>query len=221
MEVYAVSRRYKIATRRTGGQITGRGPRRCVWGAISNELASRSNTHTMAAQNVLRLCCALCLVILGAEQAADAAQMSLGTLLQESRLPLTVRNGGIAGPGAAFLVKELAEAQFVAIGEEHGRSLICCRSASSQRLPTRSTCGAWTRSSWVRRRSSCSRFWMPSPDDRRNRSRRRFRPGALWTPRRPYAPEVGATAACSGSRSRISRTCKLPWSRRETDARWN
>jgi hypothetical protein len=74
----------------------------------------------MAAQNVLRLCCALCLVILGAEQAADAAQMSLGTLLQENRLPLTVRNGEIAGPGAAFLVKELSEAQFVAIGEEHG-----------------------------------------------------------------------------------------------------
>jgi hypothetical protein len=44
----------------------------------------------------------------------------LEKLLHENRYQLIVRNGAFDGPGAAFLEKELAEAQFVAIGEEHG-----------------------------------------------------------------------------------------------------
>jgi hypothetical protein len=81
-----------------------------------------SDTAKMAKRHVLPLYGCLCLLGLGLGfgQSADAQQKSLATLLQENHYPLTVQNGTLAGPGAAFLRKEIAAAQFVAIGEEHG-----------------------------------------------------------------------------------------------------
>ena len=68
----------------------------------------------------LRLSSFLCCVALSFKQPADAQQTALATLLQANRYQLTVQDGEMSGPGASFLKKELSEAQFVAIGEEHG-----------------------------------------------------------------------------------------------------
>jgi hypothetical protein len=79
-----------------------------------------SDTATMATHSVLRLFSFLGFLVLSGEPSADAQQGTLAQLLQANRHPLTVQDGGFAGPGAAFLEKQLGEAQFVAIGEEHG-----------------------------------------------------------------------------------------------------
>jgi hypothetical protein len=79
-----------------------------------------SDTDKMARRNVLQLSCFLFLLMLSHRASADARQIALDKQLQENRYQLMVRNGTFGGPGAAFLKKELAAAQFVAIGEEHG-----------------------------------------------------------------------------------------------------
>jgi hypothetical protein len=60
------------------------------------------------------------LLVLCLEHSADAQQAALVKLVEENRYELTVQDGEMGGPGAALLEKELAAAQFVAIGEEHG-----------------------------------------------------------------------------------------------------
>jgi hypothetical protein len=74
----------------------------------------------MTTRYVLQLCWFLFFLILGSRESAAARQIVLEKLLQENRHQLSVRNGVLDGPGAAFLEKELSAAQFVAIGEEHG-----------------------------------------------------------------------------------------------------
>jgi hypothetical protein len=74
----------------------------------------------MTIPDFLRLSWFLCCVVLGSRQPADAQQTALATLLQANRYQLMVQDGEMSGPGASFLKKELSEAQFVAIGEEHG-----------------------------------------------------------------------------------------------------
>jgi hypothetical protein len=54
------------------------------------------------------------------DQPADAQPAALTELLAANRYELTVQNGEMDGPGAAFLKREISAAQFVAIGEEHG-----------------------------------------------------------------------------------------------------
>src|SRR5271156_5794395 len=61
----------------------------------------------------------VCILTLGFG-CADAQQVTLAKLLQANRYELTVQSGDMSGPGGRFLKKELAEVQFVAIGEEHG-----------------------------------------------------------------------------------------------------
>jgi hypothetical protein len=74
----------------------------------------------MTMQSFLRLSCFLCCVALSSKEPAQAQQITLHKLLQANRYQLTVQDGEMSGPGAPFLKKELSEAQFVAIGEEHG-----------------------------------------------------------------------------------------------------
>ena len=71
-------------------------------------------------QNFLWLSWFLCWVVFSSTRPADAQQTALVNLLQANRYQLTVQDGEMIGPGAPFLEKELSEAQFVAIGEEHG-----------------------------------------------------------------------------------------------------
>ena len=66
-----------------------------------------------------RGCWLICILIIGF-RCADAQQLTLASLLQANRYALAIQNGDMNGPGATFLKKELAEVQFVAIGEEHG-----------------------------------------------------------------------------------------------------
>jgi hypothetical protein len=74
----------------------------------------------MTMQDFLRLSWFLCCIVFSSKQPADAQQTALVKLLQANRYQLTVQNGEMSGLGAPFLKKELSEAQFVAIGEEHG-----------------------------------------------------------------------------------------------------
>jgi hypothetical protein len=74
----------------------------------------------MGMRDVLQVFGFICLVMLGFEQSAHAQEASLAKLLMANRYQLAVQNGAFSGPGAAFLKSELSEAQFVAIGEEHG-----------------------------------------------------------------------------------------------------
>jgi len=55
-----------------------------------------------------------------AQQTAYAQQTALVKLLHQNRYALTVQKGEMGGPGGAFIQNELSQAQFVAIGEEHG-----------------------------------------------------------------------------------------------------
>lgn len=55
-----------------------------------------------------------------ARQTSDAQQTAMVKLLRANRYELSGQEGELGGPGAAFLRKELHDAQFVAIGEEHG-----------------------------------------------------------------------------------------------------
>jgi erythromycin esterase-like protein len=64
---------------------------------------------------VLLLCFAL-----GSESVAVAQQPPLSKALRANRYALTVKDGEMGGPGAPFLRNLLSQAQFVAIGEEHG-----------------------------------------------------------------------------------------------------
>src|ERR1700710_1861965 len=94
----------------------------------------------MTIRSFLRLSWFLCWVVLSSKQPADAQQTALVKLLQENRYQLTVRDGEMGGPGAPFLKKELSEAQFVAIGEEHGTREVpqfvwaTCRAMAQDRL---------------------------------------------------------------------------------------
>lgn len=72
-------------------------------------------------QDFLRLSWFFCCVVLSSKLPAGAQQQTaLVNLLQANRYQLTVQDGEMSGPGAPFLKRELSEAQFVAIGEEHG-----------------------------------------------------------------------------------------------------
>jgi erythromycin esterase-like protein len=59
-------------------------------------------------------------LVLGFGRKADAQQMPFSKLLSDNRYALVVQNGEMSGPGAPLLKRLLGEAQFVAIGEEHG-----------------------------------------------------------------------------------------------------
>jgi hypothetical protein len=74
----------------------------------------------MAMRTFFLMYCFLCGVSFGCIQYAGAQQTPLGQLLQANRYELTVQGGDMSGPGAPFLKKLLSEAQFVAVGEEHG-----------------------------------------------------------------------------------------------------
>lgn len=71
-------------------------------------------------RNFLRMSWFFCCLVLNPKQRAEAQQTALSKLLQANRYQLTVQEGEMGGPGAPFLKKLLSEAQFVAIGEEHG-----------------------------------------------------------------------------------------------------
>jgi hypothetical protein len=66
------------------------------------------------------LYCLLCSISLTFNQDAGAQQTPLGKLLQTNQYELFVQDGELSGSGAPFIKKALSEAQFVAIGEEHG-----------------------------------------------------------------------------------------------------
>lgn len=74
----------------------------------------------MTVRKLLHLFWFLCCIVFSANRPADAQQTALAELLQANRYQLTVQDGEMNGPGAPFLKKALSEAQFVAIGEEHG-----------------------------------------------------------------------------------------------------
>jgi len=73
-------------------------------------------------------------------QIATAQQAPLVKLLEANRYPLSVRDGDMGGAGAAFVKQLVAEAQFVAIGEEHGTREVpqfvwaTCRAMASGKL---------------------------------------------------------------------------------------
>jgi hypothetical protein len=73
----------------------------------------------MAARNS-RQSWLICILTLGIGCAHAEQTTTLAELLQAHRYGLTVQDGDMSGPGATVLEKDLAEAQFVAIGEEHG-----------------------------------------------------------------------------------------------------
>lgn len=85
---------------------------------------------------LLQLCAAQSWAVHG----ATAQQTPLGGLLRANRYRLTVRDGELVGPGAPFMKKLIAEAQFVAIGEEHGTREVpqfawaTCRAMASDHL---------------------------------------------------------------------------------------
>jgi hypothetical protein len=62
-------------------------------------------------------------VALVSASAARAQQTLLQKLLRDNRYALAVQNGEMTGSGSTFLRKLLSQAQFVAIGEEHGTRL--------------------------------------------------------------------------------------------------
>src|SRR5258708_31630758 len=82
----------------------------------------------------------VCCLALGYEQKAGDQQTPLGKLLRDNRYELTVQDGEMSGPGAPFLKRLLSEAQFVAIGEEHGTREVpqfvwaICRAMATDKL---------------------------------------------------------------------------------------
>ncbi len=79
-----------------------------------------NDTDKLPTQHAIRWFLFLCLFVVCSAHSAEATKPTLATLLRANRYSLTVLGGGMAGPGAAFLKQEISEAQFVAIGEEHG-----------------------------------------------------------------------------------------------------
>lgn len=84
---------------------------------------------------LLVFCMALCVA-----SSAGAQQTPLTKLLLDNRYELVVQNGEMSGPGAQFLSRLISEAQFVAIGEQHGTQEVpqfvgaTCRVMASGRL---------------------------------------------------------------------------------------
>ena len=74
---------------------------------------------------------------LGLARSAGAQQTQLTKLLLDNRYELVVENGEMSGPGAQLLSRLVSEAQFVAIGEQHGTQevpqfvLATCRAMAS------------------------------------------------------------------------------------------
>lgn len=73
-------------------------------------------------RSILRLMIAAIAAIVLPTSAAAATETQLDTLIRRTSHPIEIRDGALAGPGAAWLATRTANARFVMLGEDHGNA---------------------------------------------------------------------------------------------------